>query len=540
MFDRKQIFGKIVLCMAALLLTCGGTLLANGAQEPSSVPDQATVSTVDIEKTGGLFMPLSSEGTTFSWMLREHPTYPESNDWIVWSELEKITGISIDRIWIPDSNYQDKKAVILASRDIPDFMPVQLEDANLVADDGLFLDLTTYFEAGDKVPNVLSVTERLGIQKSIVDSKGRYFGFPWVDSGKTSQAWLVRKDILDKEGLAVPTTMEEFFDVALTLKEKYPDVTPVTVRNYKEGRIGGLMDTAFDTFLNTKSHQLVGITDGKAVFGPALPQSRELVDTLRRMYSEGIIDADYPLVSTKMWQERILVGKAFFTMDWNTRSEYYNNRAQIEGFNFERMLPPIPAGRSGKLQPKSPIRGSANPEITVISADLKKPDIAVQFLDFLYSPMGNELMVWGIEGVTFERMANGGRKYTDMIETAYSKGENPVNKGSLGLSYNFICLNATRAPNDMDNPPWDAWVKTVEENGRRGTVLPVLIGNSEETERWTEIYPNVEEHFAENLDLFVMGKRDMSEWDDLIQELAKLGSGELVEIRQAQYDRVFN
>ena len=107
----------------------------------------------------------------------------------------------------------------------------------------------------------------------------------------------IRQDWLDKLNMEVPTTIEEFYLMLKAFKEQDPggvgseNVIPLTF-NYEEYgtlNLNGLAQ-AFDIGSGLQSYIE---QDGKLVLSMELPGATEYVAFLKKLYSEGLLDADF-------------------------------------------------------------------------------------------------------------------------------------------------------------------------------------------------------------------------------------------------------
>lgn len=545
--NRRRIISTLfaVLVASSLLFTScvktdnTGSTTTGQTETQKTSQSQATDQEpkVDTKLTGGLKLPFSDQKIELTWSLSEHPSYPINIDqWDILKKIEEWTNVKIVLQPIPDAGYADKIAIMLASNNLPDIFSPMVSDIFIAGAEGQLLEVNKYM--GEFAPNISRVfKEEPDLKAGIISSEGKLFAFPQIKSTEPTHAWLVRKDILDKENLKWPEKMDEFIELCRTLKVKYPDVVPYTTRAGADGKVLTKFQTAYDTYVDPDN--LVVINNGKAEIALENPMSKRLVEDVYTLYKEGLMDQDYPLVTASMWEERLLIGKAFFSMDWGSRANSLNKNSKkaekpIEGYEIDRYLPPIPEGGTGNLPGVSALNNYCN----AISAKVKYPEVAVQLLDYLYSPQGAELMTWGIEGVDYIREENGARKNTAKIST----WDNPdgISMQEFGMRYNNICAFTDITYEDRlitSSPQNVEWVKLYQGLNRVTPPQPSLPTTSEELEKWVEIYPGVQKYFIQNVDKFIMGMRPISEWDQFIQELKKLGMDELVNIKQTQYDR---
>lgn len=107
----------------------------------------------------------------------------------------------------------------------------------------------------------------------------------------------IRKDWLDKLGLPIPTTTQEFHDALRAFKEKDPGgvganhVIPFTMTDDVRWRAGTLLESFVDPNLSDKDRWINTVIDRQFL----LPGYKEGFRLLNQMYNEGLIDPEFPL-----------------------------------------------------------------------------------------------------------------------------------------------------------------------------------------------------------------------------------------------------
>src|SRR5262249_28456720 len=142
--------------------------------------------------------------------------------------------------------------------------------------------------------------------KEVVNDDGDIFCFPFLRGDpylQTFQGPIIRKDWLDKLGLKVPTTMDEWHDLLMAFKTKDPN------GNGKDDELGFtamLGSRPLDGF--TSSHVFVGAwgiavewyqEKGTVKFGMVQPEFKEFLSTMAQWYKDGLIDPDFPSEDAK-------------------------------------------------------------------------------------------------------------------------------------------------------------------------------------------------------------------------------------------------
>ncbi len=135
------------------------------------------------------------------------------------------------------------------------------------------------------------------VKKQISLDDGTIFMFPLLklDAIKLNgtSGLILRKDWLEKLNLRTPTTIDEWYTVLKAFKEKdpngngKPDELPFT-GNWGPGNLTKLLDFS-------PGFGVLGgfeMKDGKVAFGPLQPEYKNFVETMKKWYSEGLIDPE--------------------------------------------------------------------------------------------------------------------------------------------------------------------------------------------------------------------------------------------------------
>ncbi|MGV2787325.1 extracellular solute-binding protein, partial [Clostridium perfringens] len=148
---------------------------------------------------------------------------PDMNNHLVQKQVEKLTGIKVNFITPPVGQEADAFTLMISSGELPDIIidpgryPGGFEAG---VNDGAYLDLTDLME--EHAPNYTAwrnsdETRR----KTTVTDDGRLLGFygiapysEWIWFGT-----LIKQEALDKTGLPVPTTIDEWYEFLKKSKE---------------------------------------------------------------------------------------------------------------------------------------------------------------------------------------------------------------------------------------------------------------------------------------------------------------------------------
>lgn len=380
---------SVSLFGAAAVLGCGCSLFS----APSVSHSDASAPLPDVSIViNGLDMP--------------YPEGMDENDNPYLDYIESHTGLDVDVLLPPLDVYEDKLNAIMASGVLPDLINVS---------NGVWVD--NYVRQGALLPlddllesygrNLLeNIPEALWDQ---VRYEGEIYAIPSEYEVKGMELMYVRKDWLDRLGLAPPTTLDEYAEVIRAFAEDDPDGNGIDdtyglILTEELGRSSpffGAFGTQPDQWLER---------DGQLVYGGIVPETKEALAFLARLYAEGWLEPMFPLNQTANLAEQVEAGKiGLYSAAWyDTRGIIRNSKAHNPAAEWIALEYPVgPRGDSGVYATK-PVRS-----YNVIPAGSDHPEAAVQFLDFTAGE-GYETLKLGFENEVW-RMENG-RMKTDFKE----------------------------------------------------------------------------------------------------------------------------
>lgn len=138
-------------------------------------------------------------------------------------ETEKEAGITIDWDTYINSEWGDKKSVLMAGGDLPDAFwgSLALSDGDIAQNQSLFIPLEDLIE--EHMPNLMAAFEAEPSLRALVTSPdGHIYSLPkkLPLRPKTGNQLFINQKWLDNLGLEMPETHEEFYDVLKAFKDQ--------------------------------------------------------------------------------------------------------------------------------------------------------------------------------------------------------------------------------------------------------------------------------------------------------------------------------
>lgn len=254
--------------------------------------------------------------------------------------LKKMLNIQNKDVFELEEGNQYEEAVEIAIKDknLPDIMVVKgQETVQKLAEAGMLEDLTDVYEECTtwRIKDMYaSYTDAL---LNSAKYGGRLYGLPdtVIDHGPTL-LWM-RKDWLDKLGLAEPATMEEAMNYILEFVNQDAAgngetiglaCTPELVAGSSETYSA---DGIFSMF-HASPRKWVQDAEGEIVYGSVTQECKAALEYLNTLYTKGVLDKKFLLRTSENIEELIKNGKcgAFFGKWWAP------NNPLMESYDYDK------------------------------------------------------------------------------------------------------------------------------------------------------------------------------------------------------------
>lgn len=474
----------------------------------------------------------ATEPMSFSMLWTEWPEAPIKDSWQVFDEIEKRTNVSLDLTSIPFSDATEKRSLLLSAGDAPSIIPlVYTGEEKSFAASGAVLPLSDYEEY---MPNFQKYVEEWDLRPMIDNLRqadGKYYMMPGLQEVSVPVFTLVvRKDVFDEVGAPIPETWDELRTGLEKIKAKYPDSYPLadgfegqSMLNYASHAFGTRAGWGFGdgTFFDEESGEFVyaGSSDGY----------RDMVEYFHGLVEDGLLDPESFTAAndtgTGTVIEKVADNKVFAASGSNgTVQEFSTALDATEGKgNYEVVEIAPPGGEAGQVvEPRNFWNGF------MVNSEAKDDPhfiAMLQFLDWLYySPDAREMLRWGVEGETYTKSDDG--KVT--LEPDYSLEGFGINTGAptdigkdLGFS-NDVLAGSTESralKESYNSPAYVEYVDSVLSTRTPRDPFPPAPLNEAELEQASLLTTTLTDTVNTNTLKFILGERDLSEWDAYVAEL---------------------
>ena len=232
----------------------------------------------------------------------------EREDRLVWNKVAEITGINIEWEAIDEASI----ATYMASGDWPDFFHGVLS-SNMVYDYGVlggrFVNYLDYLEL---MPNVVKTMEDYPmVGKATVLSNGEMYSTCRVDNSVTATQVrpYVETTVLEKAGVKMPATVEEFEQALKDLKDFYGVPSFIPNLNKYKNSWAPMLYAAFGTGCN----MAWDVDDnGDVYFAGMCEQMKLYYEYMNNLYDQGLIHQELATLDSTAKKELELSGTVAF------------------------------------------------------------------------------------------------------------------------------------------------------------------------------------------------------------------------------------
>lgn len=451
---------------------------------------------------------------------------------------------------VPGDAAETQMNLIFASGDYPDlvsyFSGAYSGTAATAYENDLIVPLNDYLE--DYSPNYKAWLDSNEVySKSVTADDGNvYAWYALATATSMEQGSWVRKDLVEKFGIEVPSTvaeMEEYF--ALCKDEGLSSV--ISCSAYGFPILSGAFDipdlgagSGFGVGLYHEGDEVKSIltADNSEKF-------QEYIAKLNEWYELGYYADDLvSFTSTDNTQINNLIynGETGYMYSGSGHYANYLQQAAVENWDIE----PTPTivmneGDVNHYLANSMIR--SNPGSIVLTTACEDIEAACRYIDWFYSDMGINTTNYGPEGVSWNWSEDGTtREFTSAIyaDQVFGLGAAPAMMMYTGsTTFASICdplYNLYFGSSMVPVTCQKLWAEACDSEKYLDT--SVLSLTPEESEEASRILSDLTTYLEESLIKFLIGDLDVeADWEEFSDTVVSMGINDVVDIYQTAYDR---
>lgn len=452
-------------------------------------------------------------------------------------EVRKRTGLDIRFEYYPPTNAQEQFNLLMVSGNLPDIIEWDWlkypGGPGKAIDEKLIISLNALIGKG-AFPHLMAYMKAHPLaDKMIKMDNGTYYVVPMIRDGDpllVSWGPIFRRQFLEKTGMTLPETVDEWEAVLKAFRDKLGLKAPLVLRTKGLLSVGNEFVSAYGAgrdFL---------VKDGRVVYGPLEPGFREFLKLWSRWYAEGLIDRDVATADDKIAHAKILSDEAGALFTYVASGVGAMVATRKNEADFALVAAKYPVLRKGEIpfysQKDLPYTSSRS---GAISTSAKSPETAAKLLDFFFSEQGRLVKNFGVEGVSYN-MVGGYPTFTDLVKKdatrtfgqmldVYTRMNGPGPQDVRMLE------QYTTLPTQLD--AMKKW--SVSDVDRH--LMPPVSFTQAESSRVAAIMSDVKAFFEETYLKVFLGTEPIDKWDRAVEQMRKMGIDEAVGIYNAAYAR---
>ncbi|KKI91548.1 sugar ABC transporter substrate-binding protein [Bacillus sp. SA1-12] len=531
----KRLMSVFTLLVVFVMVIAGCSSNETGSESTEIKPSKSAMKEYGV---GDTFK--AGEEFELPILYMDQPTYPYKKDWLLWDKIKETTNVTLKPTIVPLSDYSQKRSLLISSGDAPLIIPKTYpgEESAFVSS-GAILPISDYI---DKMPHFKDKVEKWKLEdelEGLRQNDGKFYLLP----GLHEEVWpdytlIVRADIFEKHNIAIPKTWDELYAAMKKLKELYPDVTPFSDRFTFLSTLN-IAATGFGTKAGWGFGNGLKYDESKDefVYAPTTNEYKEMLTYFNKLVSEGLLDKESFTQEDDQAIQKFVTGKSFI-INGNSQTVVLHRADMDKNLgkgNYSIAKITVPGGPAGQL-----MSGSRLENGVMISAKAKESEnfeAILQFIDWLYySDEGQEFAKWGVEGTTYMK-TDGVRKLVDDVNY---NGLNPAGTKDLRVDYGFsggvfAYGGTTELLHSMFS---EEEIKFQEDMAKTKTTIPAeppIPYTVEDREQVTLLSTPLKDYTDQNTLKFILGERDLSEFDAFVKELEGQGLQQYLDVANKTY-----
>ncbi len=518
----------------------------------------------DIATPAGQF-PIVTEPTVLKILVSNGEQISDFNDNAYTKWLEEKTGVDLQIEVVNSTDAQTKLNLVLASGDLPDILLGFPATSSLLAQQGAqgtFVALNDLMaKYGDETKRVFE-KERPQLLPLNTSPDGKIYGLPEINECFhcfLSQKMWVYKPWLDKLGIAIPTTTDEFEAMLKAFKEKDPNGNGIADEvpysgNSASDNAGGWHNSVEQFLINSfvfydriQQDRLV-LIDGKVQAAYAQPGYKEGLRFLNKLYAEGLIDPNAliqdnaALLQLGSQKEPHLLG----AVSGGWMGTFTEAKTLAQGGEMDNWIAIPPLKGPGGVQTAAYAPWGFSVGRFIITNKAAHPDVAFRLADLMYSYEATMRDTFGVEGTDWIKPPEGelginGKQAAYRTTANWGEGMTNTSWRQTGMTYRTSDFRLSQSAKDqfVEVPLFEASNAMLPFAPKIEDLIPPLTYSDSDAKEVTEIQLAVKTYVDEMLTKFITGDANIdAEWDTYLATLDSQGLPRLLEISQKAYDAV--
>ena len=523
------------------------------APEPEEAPEEAASAAEEpvIEDTfaeGAGVWPIADGDKTITifdgWFPFFSAFFDSYADTTFFQEMEKRTGVKTEFTLVNAEMAAEQFNLMVATGDYCDLM--HDVDTNYVGgldtawEEGVIIPIDELIDTWMPNYKAALMSNEVFLQ-DLTSNEGNLYQISILhpEASLPDYGLLIRQDWLDKLSMDRPQTYDQYYDVLTAFKNELGASAPMMLSNS-----GSFQGNFFASGFGVNASLVNGgkpfyQVDGEIKFGPMEEGYRKYLETLSKWYGEGLIYKDfYTYVdSNTMPPDDLVVNDQMGLFGANIQDipTRYNT---VVGDNKDIVLAGAydPVEKEGDVLHFGQDRGASAGGGYCVSTGCEDLETVARWADYSYSPAGQILANFGLEGETFEYDENGEPRLSDVVL------HNPDIPDMLAIT-KFTTFSLVGVQDDyrmyaeFTDAQWEAG--DIWSLGDDAYTIPTGAQmTSEESTVFSAAYSDIATYVGQVALQVILGDQDINAiWDEYVANIEGMNIATCIEQQQAALDR---
>ncbi|WMJ86209.1 extracellular solute-binding protein [Anaerocolumna sp. MB42-C2] len=453
----------------------------------------------------------------------------------VFEQVEKLTGIKLNFIIPPLGEETTNFNLMIASGELPDIiLDAGRYTGGIAAGvaDGAYLPLNDIIEKNMPNYNEWRNSDDERRVTSVLDDGtiGAVYGLApyneWCWFGT-----LIKQEALDKTGLEVPETIDEWHDFLVACKNAgYKE--PLNYGSTYGQIFTGILNGAYGVW-----DWMYVDKDGKAAWGPAAPGAKDYLTMMQQWNKEGLFNKDWATADFNQRMAEAASSDCAVMMDSpDTMWGYWK---QDNNIDFVAALNPVL--KKGDKPQQTYHNFKSVGSIAAITTQCDNVDAACAFLDFAYTKKGWEVYNYGTYG-DVHLVDDKGLPYFPENSLMYN---DPDGQPASNLIWKYRIHDFADIRDEHNSNPLitakgsysgkirEFWTENTDDS----MTMPPVSFTSEESSRQGELGTVLSTMRNEYFAKIIMGQLPVSAYDEFLEKAKAQGMDEFVQLWQSALER---
>lgn len=291
----------------------------------------------------------------------------------------------------------DQLMLIVSSGESYDYVRLNMSQYNMMMSNSALMDITDLIRDYGK-----NITDAITTLWPATTVDGRIYAIPCTAAQPNSLRYSIvaRMDLLKKANVAVPTTLDEFYNALVDLKKAYPDMIPLS--NAATSGNGGYYIPNL-----AGAYKVAGLWqewDGKIIPIIKHPNLKAYLEYMAKLYREGLLDPEMPALKDADLNAKFTASKVVLcARSWNGVENVTGPlRELIQDVEFD-VLPIMKGPDGGRLVQKYTGVGAC----AAVPVTSKYPVDTIKAINNIIEIDNFTSIAMGVEGVHYTKNSDG-------------------------------------------------------------------------------------------------------------------------------------